>query len=114
MRQSDYTKKIKRRRKAHFMKNCKVMIYAYAQDLMGWDPNDHSIRCPECRPTASHKVNPHCHLCGGVGETDIIKARAQRTLTFYKENLPKEALEFVPPSGLRNSNEVDFNGGNNA
>jgi len=43
--------------------------------LMGWEPSDRGIRCPECRPTASHIVNPHCHLCGGMGETDINVAR---------------------------------------
>ena len=75
MRQSDYRRKIQHKRKANFLKHRKVMLNVYAQDLMGWEPSDRNIRCPECRPTALHKVNPHCHLCGGAGETDINVAR---------------------------------------
>jgi RecJ-like exonuclease len=75
MRASDYRKKVRQQRRAKFMRNRKSMLNVYAQDLMGWEPNDRGIRCPECRPTASHMVNPHCHLCGGAGETDINVAR---------------------------------------
>lgn len=79
MRQSDYRRKVLRQKRAkrisEYNRNRKAMLNVYAQDLMGWEPSDRDIRCPECRPTALHKVNPHCHLCGGAGETDINVAR---------------------------------------
>jgi len=34
-----------------------------------------SLRCPECRPTQDHTVNPDCRLCGGDGQTDLGSAR---------------------------------------
>jgi RecJ-like exonuclease len=79
MRQSDYRRKMQKKRRANFMKGRseynKTALNVYAQDLMGWEQSDRDIRCPECRPTAAHTVNPHCRLCGGAGETDINVAR---------------------------------------
>ncbi len=89
MRQSDYRRKMQKKRRANFLKVQKsqserhrnfnhaymVLGTPYAQDLIGWEQSDRDIRCPECRPTAAHTVNPHCRLCGGAGETDINVAR---------------------------------------
>jgi RecJ-like exonuclease len=71
---------MQKKRRANFMKGrseySKTALNVYAQDLMGWEQSDRDIRCPECRPTAAHTVNPHCRLCGGAGETDIKAARS--------------------------------------
>jgi hypothetical protein len=75
MRQSDYRKTVQNKRKANFMKQHKTMLNVYAHDLMGWEPDDRGIRCPECRPTTSHAINPDCQLCSGAGETAINVAR---------------------------------------
>lgn len=61
-----------RRAKAHSNK------FGHTPLLAGYDMAENiegHLRCPECRPTQNHTINPDCRLCGGEGQTDLSTAR---------------------------------------
>jgi len=76
MKHSNYQEKMRKKRRQNFRFGTHRVQEAYAQDLLGWEPRDDNIRCPECRPTAVHKANLHCRLCGGGGQTNINVAQS--------------------------------------